>query len=275
MKTSILFEGVSPFKFQINYIECGGKALKRAYDNHAHNRCEVYINLSGDVSFMVENSIYPISSGNAVITRPYENHHCIYHSPAAHRHFCIHFSPFGNEQYFNLFFNRSAGENNLIVFSADERMKLVQTCRTLLNPELEPALQYFEFFNLIHLLNLGHIKKDAQSPISAEIAGALDMININLANGIAISDLAESAHMSINTFERHFKNIIGMPPSKYIFQKKLAHAASMLSKGCSVHEACSKSGFSDYSHFISRFKRDLGMTPLQYKKECALKNGLD
>ena len=58
-------------------------------ESHIHNKCEIYINLTGNVAFMVENRIYPIKSGDIIITRPYEAHHCIYYSTDEHDHYCI------------------------------------------------------------------------------------------------------------------------------------------------------------------------------------------
>ena len=39
-----------------------GKPGNRMMDSHIHNKCEIYVNLTGKVSFMVENRIYNIKS---------------------------------------------------------------------------------------------------------------------------------------------------------------------------------------------------------------------
>ena len=39
-----------------------------------------------------------------------------------------------------------------------------------------------------------------------------------------------------------------------------------LRDGDMVADAAAKSGFSDYSNYIQLFKKQFGMTPLQYKK---------
>lgn len=88
----IIFGGVEPFYMNIRYIETDSKSIGNVFEQHVHDECEIYFNLSGDVSFMVEDNIYPITPGSAVITRPYENHHCIYHSMpcTSTTGFCFH-----------------------------------------------------------------------------------------------------------------------------------------------------------------------------------------
>ena len=76
---------LSPFgtlRLQVAYSELDSKSKQNTFDSHIHNECEIYINLSGDVSFVVENKVYPIVPGSIIITRPGEYHHCVYHSNA-------------------------------------------------------------------------------------------------------------------------------------------------------------------------------------------------
>ena len=87
------------------YVEIDSRSPLNVYDNHIHNECEIYINVSDDVSFSVGNSIYPVMPGGNIITSPLENHHCIYHTNRLHKHFWISFSAAGNERLRQLFKN--------------------------------------------------------------------------------------------------------------------------------------------------------------------------
>ena len=102
----IAHEGMAPFQLSVKYIDYVPEKPEDYPVSHVHSQCEVYINLSGDVSFVVENSIYPISPGSVIITRPFEYHHCIYHKNVEHKHFWILFSSDGNEPLLDLFYNR-------------------------------------------------------------------------------------------------------------------------------------------------------------------------
>ena len=55
------FSAVSGFNFFIHHGK--NKIIGDATEldgQHIHNMCEIYVNVSGDVSFMVENNIYPV-----------------------------------------------------------------------------------------------------------------------------------------------------------------------------------------------------------------------
>ena len=63
-----------------------------------------------------------------------------------------------------------------------------------------------------------------------------------------------------------------MTPKRYLEDKKLQKACILLKEQRKVIEACFESGFSDYSHFISIFKKNFNTTPMKYKKRCRKNN---
>ena len=87
MQAKFIIPPISAVDFSISYLKIDATSPLNHNESHIHKECEVYINLSGDVSFEVENRIYPISRGSVIITRPYEYHHCIYRSNALHEYF--------------------------------------------------------------------------------------------------------------------------------------------------------------------------------------------
>ena len=101
---------------------CGDEArLASSYDCHHHNACEIYINISGKVAFRVEDRVYNIKSGDVILTRPSEKHHCILKEAGEHNHFCIHFSANEHEEVFRVFYDRKSGESNLVSLSSHKR----------------------------------------------------------------------------------------------------------------------------------------------------------
>lgn len=264
MKT-VTFETLSAFKLNIKYLEMlPGKA--EPIGQHIHPECEIYFNLSGDVSFMAGDRIYPVSRGSIIITRPYEYHHCIYHSDAVHRHYWALFSADRNEKYFDLFFRRAAGEDNLIMLSPGDTDRLAEVFDSFLYKELSPSERYLAFFKVMDILNSG-AKKNAENPrLSAEISLALGEINKKFSEPFSVSSLAKALHLSVNTLERRFKSELGITPREYLLRRRMSSAVSLLSNGKSVTEAAEASGFSDCSHFIMQFKKQFGVTPAKYKK---------
>ena len=108
---------LAPTEFSISYSDGHESHMLNHNETHIHKECEIYLNLSGDVSFEVENRIYPVSRGTVIITRPYEYHHCILRSSARHSHYWITFSAEHTESFLKLFFDREKG-NGIVYFVA-------------------------------------------------------------------------------------------------------------------------------------------------------------
>ncbi|MBE6553169.1 MAG: AraC family transcriptional regulator [Ruminococcaceae bacterium] len=265
-KRSIDHEAVLPFHMQISYAEVSRDVSYNQTDSHVHPECEIYINLTGDVSFMVEKRIYPIFPGSIVITRPFEYHHCIYHGDSLHSHFWILFSANGNEHLFPRFFNRAAGENNLLTLPADRQKELFALCHKMVDCEEGAIGRQYRFFKLMHLLEDADVFAPSVGAYPQDVVFALEYLDLHYADALTVSELARQAHVSVNTLERHFSDVLHMSPTVYLRKKRLGVAAELLYGGASVMEACEASGFADYSNFIALFKKAYGITPLQYKR---------
>ena len=267
----INYSGIAPFHFSLHYVELDASSPKNQFDSHVHPQCEIYLNLSGDVSFMVEDHIYPISPGSIIITRPYEYHRCIYLSNALHKHFWVLLSSDGNEALLKLFFDRPAGTGNLIVLSPQKNRELLELFRVMLQTEADETVKHLQFLTMLTILQTGNPADLSKSNtvLPSDLAFALTYISDNLTKTISVKELAAAAHVSVNTLERHFLYCLQMTPYEFIKEKRLMYAADLLKQGKTVTETSSESGFSDYSHFIAIFKNFFGITPLQYKKHIS------
>lgn len=263
------FGGMNPFDLSISYVEIDSRSPLNVHDAHIHNECEIYINLSGDVSFSVENSIYPVMPGGIIITRPMEYHHCIYHSDKLHRHFWILFSASGNERFFDLFYKRVLGKNNLLMLPADKTTELFSLCHRMADGCDDEVEKYYCFFKLIHLLNSANAVNASTHSGDDFIIKAINYINCNLSLPLSVTDIAHECNVSVNTLERHFVQMLNITPASYIRKRRLANAAKLLSEGHTVTEAGEMSGFTDCSYFIATFKKAYQITPLQYRKSSA------
>ena len=263
LKNEVHYRGISPFSMQLSYVNIRRDDPENQYDSHVHPECEIYVNLSGDVSFMVEDRIYPILPGSVIITHPYEYHHCIYHSNEPHKHLWILVSSEGNESLLSRFFERTGGEGNHLFLRDDRLKEFCELSLELIEKDLSDTERYYRFFCILRLLF------EAESPKGedvGEMQTILSYIDAHISEPLTVSELAEAAHVSINTLGRHFMKHLGMSPSTYLRKKRLAVAAKRLYEGASVTDACRDSGFSDDSHFISLFRRYYGVTPNRYKK---------
>jgi len=259
--------GLSPFDITVSYGELDGFSSMNTDYSHVHNECEVYIAITGKVSFMVENRIYPVFPGSVVITRPYEYHHCICHTNDTHTHYCIWFPAENNEKLLEIFFNRELGENNLLTLPADKQKAFFSVCNDLMHNSDTEFSKNYNFMRFMHYLNSAETTDIRSNLYPHDVYKTLNYINTKFTEQISIAELAKEAHVSLSSLERHFYDALRMTPSVYLKNKRLSNAAEMLYNGSSVTDACYKSGFSDQSKFITLFKRNYGFTPLQYKKK--------
>jgi AraC-like DNA-binding protein len=96
---------------------------------------------------------------------------------------------------------------------------------------------------------------------------ACQYIHDHAAEGITLTEVAESVHLSRYYFLRVFHEAVGMPPHAYLESVRIGKARRLLEKGLPLNQVAHESGFSDQSHFTNRFKRLIGVTPGQYAHE--------
>jgi RNA polymerase sigma factor (sigma-70 family) len=225
---------------------------------------ELYINLSGEVSFLVENTLYPVSRGDVIIARPGEQHHCFYRSGKPHKFFWILFDAKKNHQLLD-FLKEGSGEN-FISPRGEMREELLELCRQLHVEELTAEEQIYSFLRIFSILKNSRAGKEAvRGNLPEDLQKIIEYINLHIFEDFTIADVARETFISQSTLERRFKQVLGTTPLEFIRRKKLMIAAQMLSAGESVLQAGAAVGYTDTSYFIELFKAYYGITPLQFK----------
>ena len=101
----------------------------------------------------------------------------------------------------------------------------------------------------------------------ARMRRVLDYIDQNLEEEFTINDLAQVAHLSEFHFARMFANTIGMPPQRYVSQRRLESAKKMIGAGrLPLSEIAFRSGFSSQASFTRAFRRATNMTPGEFRQ---------
>ena len=244
---------------------------ERIESPHLHDCYEIYVNISGDVKFLINNHVYSVKHGDIVLTRPNDMHVCILNSPSLHEHFCLYFNCSPDSPLLE-FFN-SPGFVPMLSFDKATKKKLIDTFHSMKKSDesgqtLLFALHFFSFFAMLNeneeseIINTTPVVK-----LPDELQKILDYINNNYTDIKYIDNIVADTYVSATTLNRWFKRYIHLTPREYLEMKKLAYAKILLDDGKSVTDACMESGFSDCSHFISVFKKKFGKTPNKYKKE--------
>ncbi|MBR3741345.1 MAG: helix-turn-helix transcriptional regulator [Clostridia bacterium] len=96
---------------------------------------------------------------------------------------------------------------------------------------------------------------------------AITYINEHFFEDISIDQLAALSGLSRYYFIRVFKQETGYTPHEYLVNRRMASARYLLKySSLNTKEICFQSGFSGESVFCCAFKKQHGMTPLQYRE---------
>lgn len=103
---------------------------------------------------------------------------------------------------------------------------------------------------------------------SETIAAALRYIDEHLEQNLSLEELAASQHISPVYFHKLFKKALGVTPYRYILDKKIAIAKNQLiMTNHSCLDIALSLGFSSQSYFNYAFRKETGLTPLQFRKD--------
>lgn len=104
--------------------------------------------------------------------------------------------------------------------------------------------------------------------VSAEIFRCMTYIQNHTNMPIGVEDVAGEIHRSSSYLMRRFKAELGMSVGDYITRCKLQEACDLLAYGdLGLAEISAYLGYSSQSYFQNVFKKQFGLTPMQYRKQ--------
>jgi AraC family transcriptional regulator len=109
---------------------------------------------------------------------------------------------------------------------------------------------------------IDRIASSAQGLDHARMRRVLEYIDEHLEEAFTVADLAAVVNLSLFHFSRMFANTMGIPPRRYVSQRRLGAAKMMLNAGkYPLSEVAFRSGFSSQASFTRAFLRATNMTP--------------
>ena len=102
-----------------------------------------------------------------------------------------------------------------------------------------------------------------------KIKTALDFMDRNYGEEIAIADVAAACYFSQYHFMRFFKKYMGMSCGEYLKNLRLEKAAQAFARGNTViMDVAMDAGFRNLSYFYREFQKKYGYTPKQFIHRC-------
>ena len=97
----------------------------------------------------------------------------------------------------------------------------------------------------------------------------IDWVEAHFPDDFTLSDLAAPAVLSEFHFARMFRVSMGVAPHAWLAQRRFARACELLSRRVrylsSIERVATACGYANASHLHRHFRRELGMTPVQYR----------
>lgn len=245
---------------------------------HLHEEFEIYFLLSGDVNYFVEKSMYPLKSGDLMITNNQEIHRPSFRSDKMYERISLQFaphivSPF-NSPRLNLlgcFLNKPKGQHNKISLNHAQLKEIMRLFHQIEHLPKNAGYEILKLNYLIEVLVLINIvfmdvnRTESMSPMPELIISLLDYIDMNLEKDLTLEALSKKFYVDRFYMGRVFKKSIGSNIHEYILFKRISKAKEALTEGYSVTDTCEKCGFNDYSNFLKMFKRTVGISPGKFK----------
>ena len=137
--------------------------------------------------------------------------------------------------------------------------------------ECEKLTSIEEIFKLRYLVLIEFAKKvnevKFKSKYSQEVSNALNFIQSNLCANISIDDVLTSVKKGRTSFLNKFKKETGVTLGKYIVKAKLEESKNyLLYTNMSILEISMVLYFSSQGYFQNLFKKEFGITPLNFRK---------
>lgn len=260
---------------------------KNEYTFHgdSHHYWEIMYVINGSVRATGNDRVYDLSEGDIIFHEPHEMHK--YYTTSPNTKYLVYshelegaLADFFKEKVFSL----SEDQKN-IVFSllryVKTRAEDISSPLSVLEQTEEDKVQYFTSVLTDPAVGHGLVLYIYQLMLSLAYDGTkatpsntydvvlfsrcVKFMQANLSETKTVSDVAKHVNISISGLKRIFEKCAGMGVHKYFLMLKLNAATEFLEQGYSVSHVASRLGFSSQAHFSRAYKRELKVSPSEFK----------
>ncbi len=256
---------------------------------HINKYYEMYVYISGNVSYVVENNCYDLNKGDVILVRPNEIHGPVLHENCQYERFYVLFP----KESFNFLTDdipspldaiSRNGQTYIVSLPHEERQQMLKTLyevSSLSDTQSPDRLKIYsrliDFLCIINEYLMQPLQEKTQDAIKNTalpilLQNVLHYINSNLTEIQTVDEIAKHFYISTPYLSSVFKKYIHINIVQYISMKKIARARKLLETDPNITAVCFKSGFNNCSYFIKQFRRYVGMTPKQYVTDYIERN---
>lgn len=134
-------------------------------------------------------------------------------------------------------------------------------------PEQDGPL--FDLIGRLLSRHAGRRERSAARRDPAVVRRAREFLHAEYARSVSLSELALVVERHPAYLSRVFSKTLGLPPHQYLVQVRVQRASDLLRRGAAPAAAAAATGFADQSHLTRVFRRLLGITPGEYRRQHA------
>ncbi len=254
---------------ELYIFECGYEhCLPR--DPYQYEQIDYYLIhyiIEGEGLFFMKDRVYHLKAGDGFFIPPNtdNNYYPLENNPWVYRWVGINGSK-AKELLASCGFTNG---NYIFNYTKDNRINnhfesIYKSCS---NNNLFDALGHL--YQALSILMTEHSNSSLEynSHSNSYIAKSLEFIEKNYSKNISVSDIASYLNIDRSHFYKIFKLSMMTTPQQYIIEYKLKKSCDLIRKSSySINEISSLVGFSSQSYFSKLFKKNMNLTPIEYKK---------
>ncbi len=257
----------------------GYKANLFDFAPHTHNCYEIIYLKQGILRVQIEGKIYRAVGPSLIFLSKLETHSLKVEGNVYERYWlCISSARASNlirnYKLLTLLSNRHEDFCHVLDVTPfyDEANRIFSSCVAEFNADLpfadeKHAALLSELLVIIYRLNPALFANEDNKTVST-IWKIQCRFEKEYANNFTLANLSKEYHMSPSYLSHLFKRVTGYAPMSYLNKCRLSEARRLLSEtDMSVTDVVYATGFSDSSNFSRLFKREIGLSPNEYKKQ--------
>lgn len=242
---------------------------------HSHDFYELYFLLEGEREFFVDNKMFKCAANTLVVVPPYLMHKT---EGGPYKRINVNVSPEKLQSHQNEF---------LFELSKKIAVKLDQNYQAIITRLLLEGVNFQNvvtknkndcllslietIINLLSVQKLTHISvsSSAHKPtnVSPEVLKIISYVNAHYNQPITLKDLCEKFYLSKVSLCKKFKSVMNCSIMEYVLNLRLSKAKALLrDKKKSIEDVAAECGFSSANYFGLTFKKEVGLSPMNYKK---------
>lgn len=244
----------------------------------------IFYFLHGSGQVKAEGKTYHFSDGDVVILGATELFHCMVDKDVYHERIVLHINEAFLKEFssdvsglLDIFKEREPGSGNLIPADVARSTGLAAAMEEMLNlaqrnEKYRDVMIICQIVKALFLLEGigGHAAGGGELTENPLVNKVIAYINESYHKDITMESMAEEFNISSSYLSHLFKEHTGIPLWKYVTLRRIQQFNLLIEQGWSSEAACYKVGFNNYSNFFRLYRKYMGMSPAQFRRNKGL-----